>query len=255
MLMASEPLKVYWRTGCSSCVRVKEFLSGLGVEYESINVSARPEAMEDLLALGVRTVPVVARGREYVFAQELADVSRFIGKDVTFRRLPPAALVDKWLTVLGAAQRHAMQLPAERLGERATPGRDRSIRELAYHVYQIPDAFLQAVENGVQDLTSIYNAPPPPSVRTVEDIRAYGAAVSERVLRWWAALPDKSCRENISTYYGLQPLHHLLERCTWHSAQHVRQIIAVLERFGVEVERPLTANDYAGLPMPEGLWE
>ena len=59
----------------------------------------------------------------------------------------------------------------------------------------------------------------------------------------------------MKTYYGLQPLHHLLERCTWHSAQHARQIIAVLERFGIEADGPLTAEDYAGLPLPEGLWE
>ena len=55
--MSAEPLKVYWRPGCSSCVRVKEFLSGLGVDYESINVSAQPEAMDELRALGVRSVP------------------------------------------------------------------------------------------------------------------------------------------------------------------------------------------------------
>ena len=136
--MESLPLKVYWRPGCSSCVKVKEFLSGLGIDYESVNVSARPEAMDELLALGVRTVPVVARGSEYVFAQELADVSRFVGRDVTFRRLPAPELVQRWLTILQAAQRHVMQLPTERLAERATPGRDRSIRDLAYHVYQIP---------------------------------------------------------------------------------------------------------------------
>lgn len=80
-------LKVYWRPGCSSCVRVKEFLSGLGLDYKSINVSAAPEAMEELRRLGVRTIPVVVRGSDYVFAQELADVSRFIGRDVEFARL------------------------------------------------------------------------------------------------------------------------------------------------------------------------
>jgi len=253
--MAAESLKVYWRTGCSSCVRVKEFLSGLGVEYESINVSATPEKMQDLLALGVRTVPVVARGSEYVFAQELADVSRFIGREVTFRRLPPDALVEKWLNVLEAAQRHALQLPPQHLAERATPGRDRSIRDLAYHIYQIADSFLQAVENGVQDLTSIYNAPPPAAVKTREDIRNFGASVTARVRRWWAALDGKDCAIEVKTYYGLQPLHHLLERCTWHSAQHARQIIAVLERLGIAPNGPLTAGDYAGLPMPKGLWE
>src|SRR6184192_474076 len=134
-------LRVYWRPGCSSCVKVKEFLTNLGVDYESINVSARPEAMAELRALGVRTVPVVARGAQYVFAQELADVSAFLGREVEFVRLPAPALIEKWRTALGAGQRYIEQIPNARLAERATPGRDRSVRDLAYHVYQIPDAF------------------------------------------------------------------------------------------------------------------
>src|SRR5882724_4510073 len=173
-------LRVYWRPGCSSCVKVKEFLTNLGVEFESINVSARPEAMDELRELGVRTVPVVARGKEYVFAQELADVSEFIGRKVEFRRLPALALMEKWLNVLEAAQRHVVQLPPGRLGERATPGRDRSIRDLAYHIYQVPDSFLQAVQDGVKDLTSVYNAPPPRSVQTAEHVRDYGAAITKK---------------------------------------------------------------------------
>ena len=253
--MAAVQLKVYWRPGCSSCVKVKEFLSGLGVEYESINVSARPEAMDELRELGVRTVPVVARGRDYVFAQELSDVSRFIGKEVAFERLAPSALVEKWLNVLTTAQRHVVQLPAERLAERATSGRDRSIRDLAYHVYQVPDAFLRAVQDGVQDLPAVYNAAPPIEITSAHHIADYGAGVTARLRSWWACLADKSCAEQVQTYYGPQPLHHLLERCTWHSAQHARQIIAVLERLGIPPDRPLTAQDYAGLPMPGGLWE
>ena len=248
-------LRVYWRPGCSSCVKVKEFLTNLGVDYESVNVSARPEAMQELAAFGVRTVPVVARGSEYVFAQELADVSAFIGRKVDFQRLPPAALYDKWQKVLAAAQRHVMQLPPERLGERATPGRDRSIRDLAYHIYQVPDSFLQAVEDGVQDLTSVYNAPPPPDVTRVEQIRDYGRSVSERLARWWRRDGAGAARAKLQTYYGEQPLHHVMERCTWHSAQHARQIMAVLERFEIAPEAPLGAADYAGLPMPVALWE
>jgi glutaredoxin/uncharacterized damage-inducible protein DinB len=248
-------LRVYWRPGCSSCVKVKEFLTNLGVEYQSINVSARPEAMEELRALGVRTVPVVARGREYVFAQELADVSAFIGRKVDFQRLPPAALYDKWQKVLAAAQRHVMQIPAARLAERATPGRDRSVRDLAYHIYQVPDSFLQAIENGVQDLTSVYNAPPPAEVTRVEHIRDYGRSVSERLARWWRRDSARAAQAKLQTYYGDQPLHHVMERCTWHSAQHARQIMAVLERNGIAPDGPLTAADYAGLPMPAGLWE
>jgi glutaredoxin len=157
-------LKVYWRPGCSSCVKVKEFLAQHGVPFESIDVSARPEAMQDLARWGVKTVPVVSRGSDYVFAQALEDVSRFIGKSVEFKRLPPEELMRKWLHVLRSAQRHALQIPPAHMHERATPGRDRSILTLAYHVYQIPDAFLQAIQDGVPNLSTVYDTPLPPAV-------------------------------------------------------------------------------------------
>ena len=252
---APDPIRVFWRPGCSSCVKVKEFLTNLGVDYESVNVSATPEAMNDLFALGVRTVPVVSRGKDYVFAQALEDVSRFVGRELHVKRLPPAELVKKWLHVLAAAQRHVMQLPAARLAGRATPGRDRSVRDLAYHVYQVPDAFLRAVIEGKADLANHYNEPPPADVNTAQDVRDFGASVSKRLDAWWNGLADKTCSGTVNTYYGVRPVHELLERSVWHSAQHARQIIGVLGEEGVKVDGPLTAADYAGLPMPEGLWE
>ena len=250
-----QPLRVYWRPGCSSCVKVKEFLSGLGVDYQSINVSAEPAAMDELREMGIRTVPVVARGKDYVFAQALEDVSHFVGRSVAFSRLPAPALMDKWLTVLEAAQRHVLQLPRERLHERATEGRDRSLRELAYHIFQIAEAFLGVVEGGLEDWTTVANAAPPASVTTVQHIRAYGAEVTARLRAWWTAQPDKSCSAPVKMYYGTHPLHQFLERSTWHSAQHTRQIIAVLEGLGIAADVPLSDRDYAGLPMPAGLWE
>ncbi len=254
MLSADLPLRVYWRQGCSSCVKVKEYLTGLGVDYESIDVGLRPQAMEELRAMGVRTVPVVARGSDYVFAQALEDVSRFVGREFRPERLPPSVLMDKWLRVLAAAQRQAVQFPRERLAERATPGRDRSIRDLACHVYQIPEAFLAAVQDGDPDLATRYNAPPPVGVESGEQIRAFGQKMEKRLAAWWASLPDKSCRQTVATYYGERPLQELLERSAWHSAQHARQLIAVLEGFGIAADGPLSAQDYAGLPLPAGLW-
>jgi hypothetical protein len=53
----------------------------------------------------------------------------------------------------------------------------------------------------------------------------------------------------------VQPLHEVFERSAWHSAQHVRQLAAVLEREGLRPDGPLTAEDLAGLPLPERLWE
>jgi glutaredoxin len=243
-----ENLRVYWRQGCSSCVKVKEYLTGIGVEFESIDVGLKPAAMQELAEMGVRTVPVVARGKEYVFAQALEDVSNFIGVEFRISRLPPEALMQKWLHVLSVAQRHAQQIPKDKLGQRATPGRDRSIRDLAYHVYQVPESFLECVEHGVEDLPSIYNAAPPANA----NIAAYGASIEKRLQAWWAKHPDT--KSTVKTYYGERPLHELLERCAWHSAQHARQIVSVLKDFGITAHPPLTEGDYAGLPMPKGLW-
>jgi hypothetical protein len=59
----------------------------------------------------------------------------------------------------------------------------------------------------------------------------------------------------VQTYYGQQTRHQLLERSTWHSAQHVRQLIFILERYGIAPDRPLVAEDLAGLPLPQRLFE
>jgi hypothetical protein len=59
----------------------------------------------------------------------------------------------------------------------------------------------------------------------------------------------------MKTYYGMQPMAMVFERSTWHSAQHARQLAAVLERFGIEPNVRLTPDDLAGLPLPERLWE
>jgi len=50
-------------------------------------------------------------------------------------------------------------------------------------------------------------------------------------------------------------LHELLERSTWHSAQHARQLMYILERYGISPNGPLVEKDLAGLPLPEGLFE
>jgi hypothetical protein len=72
---------------------------------------------------------------------------------------------------------------------------------------------------------------------------------------WWRGVEDRSLSRMLKTYYGDTSAHRVLERVTWHSAQHCRQLIAVLERMGIQADGPLTASDLAGLPLPERLWE
>src|SRR6266702_2020224 len=77
-MLAAEKVKVFWQPGCTSCLRTKEFLTKSGVEYESINVHGNPAGMEELRKLGARSVPVVARGDQFVFAQAIGDVIKFL---------------------------------------------------------------------------------------------------------------------------------------------------------------------------------
>ena len=59
----------------------------------------------------------------------------------------------------------------------------------------------------------------------------------------------------VETYYGPQSLHEVQERATWHIAQHCRQWMMLLEMAGIAVEPPLGDVDFAGLPMPQQVWD
>ena len=216
-----------------------------------------PTGRERLLKLGARAVPVLAQGDRYIFCQNLEDVAEFVGLQGSGHTpLPPAALMTKWISVLRAAQRYIRQLPDERLVERAIDSRDRSIRLLSHHIFRIGEAFLQTAVDDVEYRVNNANIPPEDGTFTTgEQIAGYGDAMIERLESWWSRLEDKSCRQTVKTFYGAPPMHQLFERSTWHSAQHTRQLIAVLERFGIEPEGWLTAEELAGLPLPEGLWE
>ena len=74
-----DPLKVYWQPGCSSCLKTKEFLISNGIEFESINVLEDENAFKELEALGIRMVPIVARGKDWANGQVFRDVARVAG--------------------------------------------------------------------------------------------------------------------------------------------------------------------------------
>lgn len=212
---------------------------------------------ERLLSFGVRNVPVVARGENYVFGQNLEDVAEFVGLQGTGHTpLPPNELIAKWTNVLRAAQRLVRQMPDDKMMERVIPNRDRAIRLLAHHVFRIGEAFLETVIDGKEYAAQHANVPPAEGTHMKgAEVADYGDGVIKRLEAWWAQLEDKSGSQTLKTYYGPQPLHTVLERSTWHSAQHARQLAAVLERYGVTPDRPLTPQELSGLPLPERLWE
>lgn len=215
-----------------------------------------PEEWDTLRELGADSVPVVAKGDRFTYGQSLADVAAFVGiaYDDT-PQLPPDELVRRLDLVLAAAQRLIRQIPAARLDDNVLE-RERTYRELAYHTFRIADAFIKVTieargEVTLEDLTS----PAPDTIHSIDDIVVYGEGVRRLVQGWWAQEEDRECARLVPTYWGEHRLHLVLERMTWHPAQHVRQFAMLLEKFGVEPDRPLTAADLAGLPVPEKVWD
>ena len=255
--IAETPLiKAYWQPGCTSCLRMKEFLTKHGVPFVSVNVLEDKDAFTELAALGVRSVPIVRRGDDWANGQVLREVARVAGIAWGGAQVLPAPeLTARLVTIQTAGQRIFAQIPDDKLG-RMLPHRPRSYAELAYHIFNIADAFLEHEVQGLPLKEGAYGRVPPPQMDTKGKILAYGADVLERFESWWhgpGQTTDFSRKANV--YYGDVTLHEYLERTTWHSGQHVRQLMMVLDKLGIAPDEPLGADTFAGLPMPDKVWD
>lgn len=210
--------------------------------------------MEQLKAMGLRNVPVVAIGESYTFAQNLKDVAKFLGVQMNREQLTPAVLAARYDSILETAQRLVLQVPLDKLTERVIPNRPRILRPFIHHIFRIGEAFLIAY-GGEEYNNTIANTEPGDDIQTPAQVAAYGQSVRDRLATWWSTNSDRDLNKKISTYYGEQGAHDVFERTVWHSAQHTRQLAAVLERFGIVPDRPLSVEQLKGLPLPEGLWE
>lgn len=248
-----DPIQIFWQPGCSSCLAAKEFLRGREVPFESVNVRADPKGLAQLEALGVRTVPVVARGAEFVMAQDLDELARFVGVVFERDRLSSEVLVERLMRLLEAARRFCVALPADALA-RPLPGReDRNGLSLAYHVTVIPEAFLDAVEGG--ELTyDYYLRMPPEAVATGADLGRCFDAIGMR-LKSWASAGRVCTQDTLQTYYGDSAFETVLERTTWHVAQHARQLESLLMQAGGASLPKLGEAELGGLPLPRGVWD
>ena len=217
-----------------------------------MNVLEDPAGLAELQALGVRSVPVLSRGTKFIFGQSTREIVAFLGlQEKSGPELTPAELyarLDKFLT---AAIGLLPLMPNEKLHVHV-PGRPRSYRALAFHLFRVVAAFLDA-EQGTPLVQAAFREEPA-SNADMASVAAYGAAVQERFRNWWIHGNTDAARM-LSTYYGDQSLHELLERTTWHSGQHVRQWMMLLEREGVSHDRPLREADFARLPMPSNVWD
>jgi hypothetical protein len=207
-----------------------------------------------LRRLGARSIPVLSRGDDWVFAQNIAQVVAFLGLDEkTGPVLSPTQLVERLDLFLDAGLRMIPQMPDDRL-ETLVPNRPRSYRTLAHHIFRIADAFVE-VAHGAVMTQGLATAEPEEKLTTTAAIAAYGRDVKQRLDQWWAGKDDRAGDRAVETYYGEQRLHEVLERSTWHVGQHTRQWVMLLDMNGIAADRPLADSAFADLPMPKSVWD
>jgi glutaredoxin len=245
-------LAVFWQPGCSSCLKVKEFLEGTGLPFDSVNILEREGAMEEIMAAGLRSIPVVRKNGKYIYAQSLDDVAGHIGVTRNHKRLPNDVLLDRWDPILTKARAIIAQFSDEDLEKDAIPTRKRTIKKVSVHIFQIVIAFRRQIEDGITEIKPIQGYMDP-SIKTRADVLAFAEKVQDGLRTWLANGGRAMIADRLQTYYGQQDSGQVIERAVWHCTQHTRQLDHVcVGRLGKEFLVP--PELYAGLPLPARIW-
>jgi glutaredoxin len=248
-----QQVHLYWATGCTSCLRAKEFLERNGVSFVSHNVVENRSLLDDMEEQGMpRQVPIVRRGDEWMEARYLDDVARIADVEHKADPLPVAELYRRLEGVLEAALDYVERIPEPEL-DTNIPNRPRSYGELAYHIFSIAEAFLD------HEAGNTVNSSRPEAEwasHSKDSLVTYGQHVLAR-LRDWRESPgwERDWAETANIHYGDPTVHGFFERTTWHAGQHTRQLEWILEHRFDCGHAPLNSDLWEGLPMPKQVWD
>jgi hypothetical protein len=118
----------------------------------------------------------------------------------------------------------------------------------------IPIAFLDAVRG--RELTfEHFERTPSDDMATADKIIAFGETVRKDLNGWWRTAKNEGYVDDVLTYYGQHTTHSVLERTTWHTAQHARQLMKLLTNAGISPNDPLGEKELSGLPLPDEIYD
>ncbi len=216
-------------------------------------MDADPAALGELRRLGVGLVPAVAVGDRAAHGWNPPAYAELLGVAYTpVAKLPPSELATRLDRILDSAQQLLTLVPEHRMGW-TPPERNRPLRDLGYHVFRLALAFVDGMDLG-EFPEGWLQERAPADLHDGAAIARYGALVRARIAGWFEGASAREFERVIRVYYGPQSAHELLERTTWHAAQHLRQLYVLAERLGITPPAPLPVDAFAGLPLPDALW-
>jgi hypothetical protein len=230
----------------------KALLSQRGVEFDALDVANDPRAMAALRDLGLSSVPAVVVGDRYMTGWNPTKLAELVGFTYDERDAPPEELIGSIGQIVEAAIRVVAIVPDD-CWERSAEDRQRQLRELARHLFDI-------VEKGVDaDVLSMFPAgawltnQDVPALANAKLMTRYGEAVRAKFAAWYAEPLDRPAFSRlIDSDVGPRPLSQVLERTRLHAGQHLRQIYTILGWCGVTPPEPLSDDDLRrlGLELP-----
>jgi DinB superfamily len=167
-------------------------------------------------------------------------------------KLAPAVLAQRLDIVLDTNQQLMRIVPDRHMNWRP-PERNRTLRNLGYHVFRLSLAFVDGMDMGEFPESWLLDEAPD-DLPDGPAIARYGALVRGRISGWFEGASPSEFQRVIKVYYGPQSGHDLLERTTWHAAQHLRQLYVLAERLDITPPVPMPVDAFKGLPLPDALW-
>ena len=159
------------------------------------------------------------------------------------------ARLDRFLACTG---RLVGSLPIRALDHKPLQ-RDRSVRDLAFHVFRLSLAYVDGMDMGKLPESWLQEQAPPDLIDGPA-IARYGALVRGRVAGWFEGAAPSEYARTIEVYNGPQNGHDLLERMVCHAARHLRQLYVLAGDLGLTPLQALPTSDFEGLPLPASLW-
>jgi hypothetical protein len=216
-------------------------------------VQAHPEGYDELKRAGISRVPALTVGNRAAHGWNPPAYAELLGIPYTAKtKLPPAVLAQRLDIVLDTTQQLIRSVPDHHLDWRP-PERNRTFRNLGYHVFRLALAFVDGMDLGEFPESWLLDEAPT-DLKDGEAIARYGALVRGRISGWFEGASPGEFERIIKVYYGPQSGHDLLERTAWHAAQHLRQLYVLCERLGITPPVPMPTHAFAGLPLPDALW-
>ena len=210
--------------------------------------------MEELLQRGIKAVPVTIWGNEVIIGFNPKELARVFKLNSDIAQVSPPAMIEKYETVLVAAQRVARQLPDEDLGWEC-PERKRTLGQFTFHIFDRPNRALNAYETGHYNLDDRgRHAEDVLDNVGFEEIAVYGDGVLSKVKQGLTGPSQMDLDKVLETYMGRKTTAELMDLALGHSVHHLKQLYEYMSLAGMTPVDPLKDEDFQGVAVPTELF-